>query len=251
MTTPPLKLTRRGMLLALGAVRLGAQQLPGEGSSATPPTPAGPLDWYCPMDRDVRSDKPGVCPRCGMKLAFGIQEEIEYRMDLRFKPAAFRAGQKVQLHFQVTDPVTSKTVSHYEIVHERLFHMFIVSQDLEYFIHEHPVPQPDGTFIYDQIFPKPAMYRILGDFYPTGGTPQLIAKTVIVPGTPGQEVPLMQPRMKPELGVSHCENIDVELVTDPPMPIAGVKTLLFFKVSPAEGLERVHRRLGAHVGSER
>jgi hypothetical protein len=28
------------------------------------------------------------------------------------------------------------------------------------------------------------MYRVLGDFYPDGATPQLIAKTVIVPGTP-------------------------------------------------------------------
>ena len=28
------------------------------------------------------------------------------------------------------------------------------------------------------------MYRVLGDFYPDGATPQLIAKTMIVPGTP-------------------------------------------------------------------
>ena len=28
------------------------------------------------------------------------------------------------------------------------------------------------------------MYRVLGDFYPTGATPQLIAKTVLVPGAP-------------------------------------------------------------------
>ncbi len=241
MRTLPLSLTRRGMLLALGLAPLGAQRLPSEGSLATPSTPpaaTGPLDWYCPMDRDVRSDKPGVCPRCGMKLAFGVQEEIEYPMDVTFKPAVFRAGEKVQIHFRMADPVTGKTVNHYEIVHEKLFHMFLVSQDLQYFVHDHPVLQPDGTFIYEETFPKPGMYRILGDFYPSGGTPQLVPKTLVVPGAPGQDVPLALATPKPELGVNHCQNLDVELTMDPPTPIVGLKTLLFFKLSPADGLEK-------------
>jgi hypothetical protein len=190
------------------------------------------------MDKDVRSDKPGVCPRCGMKLVLGIPDEIEYPMDLHFMPATFRAGQKVKIHFHVADPKTSKTVDKYEIVHEKLFHMFIVSQDLEYFIHEHPVPQADGTFDYEEVFPKPGMYRIVGDFYPTGGTPQLIAKTVIVPGDPGAEIPLVEPNLKPGPNTSHATNMDVELVTDPPTPVVGLKTLLFFKINPADGLEK-------------
>ena len=54
--------------------------------------------------------------------------------------------------------------------------MFVVSQDLQFFVHDHPVFQPDGDFLYDIAFPKPGMYRVLGDFYPDGATPQLIAK---------------------------------------------------------------------------
>jgi hypothetical protein len=100
------------------------------------------------------------------------------------------------------------------------------------------VPQPDGTFLYDMAFPKPGMYRVAGDFYPTGGTPQLIAKTVIVPGAPGSEVKLANPSLEPELGVSHCTNMDVELVTEPPQPIAGMKTLLFFHIKPGDGIEK-------------
>jgi len=243
MNPMPLKLTRRGMLFALGLAPLSAQQLPSEGgvtpaAPATPPSASGPLDWYCPMDRDVRMDKPGVCPRCGMKLAFGVQEEIEYPMDITVKPAVFNAGEKVQLHFHIMDPVTAKTVTHYEVVHEKFFHMFIVSQDLQYFLHDHPVLQPDGTFIFEETFPKPGMYRILGDFYPSGGTPQLVPKTILVSGARGQEVPLAVANPKPELGTSHCENLDVELTMDPPTPIVGLKTLLFFKLSPAEGLEK-------------
>ena len=33
-------------------------------------------------------------------------------------------------------------------------------------------------------FPKPGMYRILGDFYPAGATPQLAPKTIFVQGQP-------------------------------------------------------------------
>ncbi len=73
----------------------------------------------------------------------------------------------------------------FQVVHEKLFHMFVVSQDLEFFVHDHPVFGPDGQFHYDNlILPKAGMYRILGDFYPDAATPQLITKTLLVPGTP-------------------------------------------------------------------
>jgi hypothetical protein len=190
------------------------------------------------MDKDVRSDKPGFCPRCHMALVLGIPDEEEYPLDLKLTPAVFHAGEKVKITFQIKDPHTGKMVDHFELVHDKLFHMFVVSEDLKYFLHDHPVPQPDGSFVFDMIFPKPGMYRIVGDLYPTGGTPQLIAKTVIVPGAAGADVPLVDAKLQPELGVSHCKNMDVELVMDPPVPIVGLKTLLFFKITPADGLEQ-------------
>ncbi len=200
--------------------------------------PVAPLDYVCPMDKDVRSDKPGVCPRCGMKLVLGIPDDVEYPLELTIKPPVFRAGEKVQFTFRIVDPKTHKTVDHFEIVHEKLFHMFLVSQDLQYFVHDHPVPQPDGRFLYDMTFPKPGLYRVVGDFYPSGGTPQLVANTVIVPGPPGSELKIEDAKPQPELGVSHCTNMDVELVTDPPQPIAGMKTLLFFNIKPGDGIEK-------------
>ena len=239
----PLKLTRRGMLLALGLAPLGAQQLPSEGGAPatttnTPPAVTGPLDWYCPMDRDVRSDKPGKCPRCGMTLAFGVQEKKEYPLDITFNPAVFRAGEKVQIHFRMTDPVTGKTVNHYEIVHEKLFHMFLVSQDLQYFVHDHPVLQPDGTFNYDDDFPQTGHVshpgRLLSERRDTATRTQ-DGSGSRCSRSGGHS---WQPNPKPELGVSHCTNLDVELTMDPPTPIVGLKTLLFFKLSPADGLEK-------------
>jgi Cu+-exporting ATPase len=33
-----------------------------------PPPGAGPVEYFCPMDSDVVSDRPGPCPKCGMAL---------------------------------------------------------------------------------------------------------------------------------------------------------------------------------------
>ena len=49
---------------------------------------------------------------------------------------------------------------------------------------------------------------------------------------------LANPSLQPELGVSHCKNMDVELVTEPAQPIAGMKTLLFFHINPGDGIEK-------------
>lgn len=135
--------------------------------------------------------------------------------------------------FRISDPNTEEPVTKFEIVHEKLFHLFVVSQDLKYFIHDHPVIQPDSTFKYEANLPKPGLYRILGDFYPSAGTPQLIAKTIIVPGGV-----LQQATLQPDLAPQHATNLDVELVMEPPQPIAGMKTLMFFRVKPGEGLEK-------------
>jgi len=190
--------------------------------------------FICPMDPDVRSNQPGSCRRCGMKLREGIPEPVEFHLDLALTPRAVKPNQTEQLKFSVHDPWKDRPVKDFQIVHEKLFHMFVVSQDLQFFVHDHPVFQPaDGDFVYNLAFPKPGMYRVLGDFYPDGATPQLIAKTVLVQGTPPAQVPL--PR---DYSAKQMENMQVEMTTDPPQPIAAQKTQIYFRLSPADGLEK-------------
>jgi len=189
--------------------------------------------FVCPMDPDVRSNQPGVCKRCGMKLVSGIPDQVEYHMDLTTAPRALKVGAPAQLQFAVHDPYKDRQVTSFQVVHEKLFHMYVISQDMQFFLHDHPVYQPDGSFHYDIAFPKPGMYRILSDFYPDGATPQLIAKSVIVPGP--APAPLQLSR---DYSTKDTENMQVQFWTDPPPPIAGFKTLLYFKVSPVEGYEK-------------
>ena len=203
------------------------------------PTPA-PLPsqnagevYICPMDPDVRSHTPGKCARCGMALVAGLPDPVEYHLDLSVAPRPLKPGQPANLTFEVHDPWKNRPVTNFQVVHEKLFHMFVVSQDLEVFLHNHPTLGADGKFHYDYAFPKPGMYRVLGDFYPDGATPQLIAKTVIVPG-PAPKAPV-RPR---DYGPKDAENLSVELSTEPQQPISGAKTQVLFKLKPGDGLER-------------
>ena len=189
--------------------------------------------YVCPMDPDVRSNREGVCSRCGMKLVAGLPDPVEYPLDLSITPRKLAVGQKATLDFVVRDPWKNRPVTSFQIVHEQLFHLFVVSQDLQFFVHDHPRFQPDGNFVYDLAFPKPGMYRVLGDFYPDGATPQLITKTVIVPGAAPAPIKLLR-----DYSTKNVENLQVELTTDPPQPISGQKTQIYFRLKPAEGLEK-------------
>jgi hypothetical protein len=199
-------------------------------AAATAAAPNG-LVYMCPMDKDVRSNGPGKCPRCGMPLTTTVPEPIEYHLELAVSPAA-RPATPVELRFAVFDPWQHNLVTRFSEVHEKLFHAFIVSRDLEFFVHDHPAWK-DDAFYYDVKFPKPGMYRILGDFYPEASVPQLVTKTVFVAG---EDTP--PPALVRDYSPKQGENIGVQLQTLPEQPIAGIKTRLHFTISPSQGLEK-------------
>ena len=184
------------------------------------------------MDKDIRSLSPGNCSRCGMKLATGIPDPVEYHLNLTVTPRALKPGEPARLVFGIHDPWKNNAVTKFTVVHEKLFHAFIVSEDLEYFVHDHPVWK-NNAFQYDTRFPKPGMYRILGDFYPEAATPQLIAKTIIVAG----DTPALKPLQR-DYAQKEGENLKVELATVPPQPIAGQNTQLRLTLNTSEGLEK-------------
>ena len=209
---------KRREFLVLGAAAIARAQAPDPNAI-----------FICPMDPDVRSHDPGTCPRCGMKLATGLPEPTEYHLDLTTAPRAIRPGQPVSFSFAVTDPWKHRPVTKFQVVHEKLFHMFVVSQDLEFFLHDHPTFSADGQFHYNNlVLPKAGMYRVLGDFYPDAATPQLIAKTLFVAG------PAPAP-MQP----SDSRKTDaMTLTTEPEQVIAGSNTQLHFKLTPGDGLQQ-------------
>jgi Heavy metal binding domain len=227
-----LSMNRRSAMRLLGTVSVtaaGATFIPELISRLS----AQEIVYQCPMDPDVRSNQPGKCPKCGMTLQSGIPEPLEFPMDLEVSPLPIKVGQKQVLTFTIHDPQNDKAVSHFQIVHERLFHMFAVGQDMVFFIHDHPVLGDDGKFRYNIVFPKPGMYRILGDFFPEGATPQLNAKTVLVPGAN----PMPPAALTKDYNTKTMANMKASITTDPPAPIAGIETRIFLHLDQSEGME--------------
>lgn len=171
-----------------------------------------------------------------MKLVANIPEPVEYPTKFSYAPANIPANSKLHIEIRVTDPKTRKPVRNFQVIHERPIHLFIVSEDLEFFAHEHPELGADGIFRHTTVLTKPGNYKLLADFMPEGGTPQLISRVITTAGyTRGLAESIVNPPT--DLAPKHAENLDVELVADPPQPIAGKKTMLFFKLKPADGLE--------------
>ena len=222
--------TAAGLLISIFAGAIWAQT---PLQNPTPVAPPANIVWFCPMDKDIRSNQEGFCSRCGMKLVSWLPEPVAYHLDLSVTPRPAKVGEKAHLRFSIHDPWKNLPVKNFQLVHEKLLHMFVVSQDLQVFVHDHPTLGIDGDFHYDYMFPKGGMYRVLGDFYPEGATPQLIPTTVIVPGTIPKPAAL-----KRDYSAKDAENIQVGLLTEPPQPIAGEKTQMHFTLKPGDGIER-------------
>jgi len=145
--------------------------------------------WVCPMHSDYTSEMRGTCPRCGMALVHAAPFDVrDYRLDFRTVPPVVKPGQRTSLRFRIMHPGTGEVVKKFESVHERQYHLFVISQDMEYFQHIHPQEQADGTWTIDLTLPKAGYYKVLSDFLPSGGASQFIARPLITAGYDGDLV---------------------------------------------------------------
>jgi heavy metal-binding protein len=165
--------------LLAAATAAGTQQGTGRPARSAEETTA----WVCPMHSDFTADIEGTCPRCGMALVHAAPFDVrDYDLDFRTVPPVVKAGQKATLRFRVIHPGTREVVRKFETVHERPYHLFVISQDMEHFEHIHPQELADGTWTIDVTLPKPGYYKILSDMLPSGGSSQFIARPLITAG---------------------------------------------------------------------
>lgn len=182
------------------------------------------------MDRDVHAKLPGQCPRCGMKLVAGLPDPVEYPVVLTVEPKRLVPAATVRLRFRILDPRTRKPGPKLQLIHERLFHLFLIGPGLEYFAHEHPQPQPDGSFLLETHLPLAGVYRLLCDFFPESGTPQMVAKSLIVPGARPASAAL-----QPDLAPKQTGGMTLSLETEP--VLAAQRSRLVFQLRPFDRWE--------------
>lgn len=197
-------------------------------------SPSGSAEEFyaCPMHPDIMAAKAGTCPKCFMSLVRMAPPEVgEYDLRLETKPAAPKPGEKVRLRFQIFHPKTGEQVKEFNILHDMPFHLFVLSQDLESFEHIHPTKQPDGSFIIETTLPKPGYFKIFSDFFPAGGTPQVIQRSLATAGY-GGDLSAGEAKLTPDRElVKAVAGLRCELKFDPAEPVAGKPAVLKYNLT--------------------
>jgi len=179
--------------------------------------------WVCPMHPDYTMDVTGKCPRCGMELVRAAPFDVrDYQLDFRTVPAVVKPGQKITMRFRIFHPGTGEAMKKFEVVHEKQYHLFVISQDMEFFEHIHPEEQADGTWTIETSLPKPGYYKVLSDFMPSGGAPQFIARPLVTAAYTG-DLESSSARLSPDTTLTKTvDDITATMAYDPQKCIVGL-----------------------------
>lgn len=202
-----------------------------------PPIVAAPEEetaYVCPMHADFTSDTPGACQICGMALVIATPYDVrDYTLTLTTTPAVVKAGEKARLRFAVTHPGSGETVKEFQTVHDRQYHLFVISQDMSVFEHIHPEQQADGAWAIDVVLPKPGYYKLLSDFLPTRGAAQFIARPLVTAGFAG-DLASSSARLAPDTTLSKTvDDLTVTVTYQPDRFVAGQYSHLMFYLTDA------------------
>lgn len=91
------------------------------------------------------------------------------------------AGPAQPFSFRVTGP-GGKTVTDFDVAHEKELHLIVVRRDTAGYQHLHPERSADGTWSVPLDVTRPGSYRVFADFVPHGGSPLTLGVDVMVPG---------------------------------------------------------------------
>ena len=206
-------------------------------------------EYTCSMHPDTRTSAPGKCPKCGMTLV-PVNPAIldEFNLRVECSPRAPRPGEKIRLHFSFFNPKTGEQVKEFYITHDKLFHLFVVSEDLSEFQHIHPTFEPDGSFIMETVLPVAGNYKLYADVYPHDGAPQVLQQNLATVGYSNDLVDAL-PHLKPDTSLIRiADGMKIELKLEPSEIIAGQPLALKYHLTNAKTGEPI-RDLVPYLGA--
>jgi hypothetical protein len=207
-------------------------------------------EYTCMMHPEVRQAQEGICPKCGMTL-MSVKPSVQgaYKLALATRPLSPKPGQKVRLSFVVTEPQTGKRVRDYVLNHEKLFHLFVVSQDMIEYQHIHPQLEPDGSFAVETVLPRAGLYKLHADFFPVGGTLQILHRELSTAGYRAHGAP-PHATLTPDASLTKTLDgltVNLDLGTAG-TPVAGALVPLKYRLTDARTGEPV-RDLEPYLGA--
>ena len=207
-------------------------------------------EYSCIMHPEVRQAQDGSCPKCGMMLRT-IKPSVlgEYKLALATKPLRPKPGEKALLRFVISNPETGATVRDFVVNHEKLFHLFIVSQDMTEYQHIHPQLERDGSFVVETVLPRAGLYKLHADFFPAGGTIQILHRELATAGYRASKVPLPALLTPDRTLVKTVDGMKISLeLGGTSIPVAGALVPLKYRVTDERTGELV-RDLEPYLGA--
>lgn len=150
------------------------------------------------------------------------EQDEPYSLKVIDWPKTAEAGKSVDLHLVVVDSKTGASQAAFDIVHEKQFHLFLASKDFGWFLHEHPIIDPSGTWTLPVTFPAGGEYWVYGDVAPSGKGSRILSTSVSVTGKP----PTWDTRLVPSRGPSADGGLVGRIEPlENPIPIGSMTTI--------------------------
>ncbi len=96
-------------------------------------------------------------------------------------PTNITPNTPVRLMIDVQDS-TGKAIAKFDRFQEKLMHLIVVSDNLQFFSHVHPTYKENGRFEIETRFLQPGTYTLFTDYKPSGKTEQVSVLKTQVPG---------------------------------------------------------------------
>lgn len=188
----------RGTLAPIGAVKAtGPVKDPVCRMTVDPATApgkvayAGQTYYFCSVgDAAAFQKAPAKYAALYEAIAFGKPKT--FALSLATDERA-HVGKPELLTFAVRENGSAHVVKDFQLVHEKLMHLIVVSDDLSYFSHEHPEIGADGRFRLRWTFPRAGRYFLFSDFTPGDGLNQILRTQITVDGARPRALPHLVP----------------------------------------------------------
>ena len=105
------------------------------------------------MQREMALDIPQTAQTAEVRLELG---------------QAAAPGNPILLAFDLTDKATGQAINKLQTTHEAPMHLVVVSYDMAYFAHLHPVQETPGRYAVTDTFPTAGDYVLYLEFAPAG-----------------------------------------------------------------------------------
>lgn len=147
-----------------------------------------------------------------------ITDDVKVKWELE-KDEASDQGELIR----VVVTINGEPIDGFELNHEKLLHLIIVSKDLTYFNHIHPEYKGEGVFEIVNYFPAGGEYRMIADFKPTNGNAMSKMSWVHVEGETAQPVNLKVDNLLEKT----IDSMNVQLTVEPGLKAKGEQALKF------------------------